>query len=169
MHNVSESSSSGAQPLPENESEELDNLASTSQLSASTAQKSGGTNPLNIGFALVATFALGLALGFWGRPKIIADVPLQVVVTVVPNENGQAVAQTTAPITESSDTASESRPANSAGNNDQGAAPANETNLAQGTETQPTPTIMEFLLADARHIQGDDAAPVTIIEFSDFK
>jgi protein-disulfide isomerase len=32
-----------------------------------------------------------------------------------------------------------------------------------------TPTIMEFLLSDARHFEGTASAPVTIIEFSDFK
>jgi protein-disulfide isomerase len=37
------------------------------------------------------------------------------------------------------------------------------------TSASPTPTLMEFVLADARHFQGDRAAPVTIVEFSDFK
>lgn len=33
----------------------------------------------------------------------------------------------------------------------------------------PTPSMEEILLADARHIQGKAEAPVTLIEFSDFK
>lgn len=32
-----------------------------------------------------------------------------------------------------------------------------------------TQTLMAFVLADARHFQGEPDAPVTIIEFSDFK
>ncbi len=32
-----------------------------------------------------------------------------------------------------------------------------------------SPDLMTFLLADARHFQGDENAPVTFIEFSDFK
>jgi protein-disulfide isomerase len=43
---------------------------------------------------------------------------------------------------------------------------ANEAGNAQAT---PTPSIMEFLLSDARHFQGDSDAPLTLIEFSDFK
>jgi hypothetical protein len=34
---------------------------------------------------------------------------------------------------------------------------------------QPTPTIMDLVLADARHVQGAVDAPVVIVEFSDFK
>ena len=33
----------------------------------------------------------------------------------------------------------------------------------------PTPGLMDLVMADARHIQGDEGAPVTIVEFSDFK
>ncbi len=44
--------------------------------------------------------------------------------------------------------------------------------VAQAAAT-PTPkpqgTIMDTVLADARHSQGDVNAPVTIVEFSDFK
>jgi len=36
-------------------------------------------------------------------------------------------------------------------------------------DTPPTPTIMGFVLADTRHFQGNAEAPVTIVEFSDFK
>ena len=33
----------------------------------------------------------------------------------------------------------------------------------------PKPSLEDVLLANARHIQGEDNAPVTLIEFSDFK
>ena len=33
----------------------------------------------------------------------------------------------------------------------------------------PKPSLEDVLLTDARHIQGNDDAPVTLIEFSDFK
>ena len=36
-------------------------------------------------------------------------------------------------------------------------------------EAPPPEEIMEFLLADARHFQGDADAPITLIEFSDFR
>jgi len=34
---------------------------------------------------------------------------------------------------------------------------------------EPTPTLMEFLISNARHFKGDPDAPVTMIEFSDYK
>jgi protein-disulfide isomerase len=36
-------------------------------------------------------------------------------------------------------------------------------------QAAPTPSIMDFVLSDARHFQGQADAPVTLIEFSDFK
>ena len=100
-------------------------------------------NPLLLGLTIALVFIGGLALGFFGRPALIQDLPIEVVVTVVPNEN-QAVASVAA----------------SAGQ------PAEErANTAPG---QPTPTIMDFVLSDARHFQGNDQAEVTVVEFSDF-
>ena len=46
---------------------------------------------------------------------------------------------------------------------------APDTDADAANNSRPTPTIMDFLLSDARHFQGDADAPVTIIEFSDFK
>jgi protein-disulfide isomerase len=40
---------------------------------------------------------------------------------------------------------------------------------AAATDNQATPTIMEFVLSDARHVQGEAEAPVTVVESSDFK
>lgn len=33
----------------------------------------------------------------------------------------------------------------------------------------PTPTMMDFILSDARHFQGEPNAPVILVEFSDFR
>ncbi len=47
---------------------------------------------------------------------------------------------------------------------------AMESAQAEATPTiKPQGTIMDIVLADARHSQGDINAPVTIVEFSDFK
>ena len=126
-----------------------------------------------IGLIIAVAFILGLALGFFGRPALIQDLPIEVVVTVAPDQNG-VVAQATSPdspseaavageaeerteeaIEESTDETTEER----------GEQPAPDDEADTG---QPTPTIMDFVMSDARHIQGDEAAPVTIVEFSDF-
>ncbi len=46
------------------------------------------------------------------------------------------------------------------------------TPIAQATPTAASnepPSIMDFVMSDARHIQGQADAPITIVEFSDFK
>ena len=47
-------------------------------------------------------------------------------------------------------------------------APATETGN-NAKNASPTPTIMDFVLADTRHYQGNTDAPITIVELSDFK
>lgn len=106
-------------------------------------------NPFTIGVALVVAFAAGLFLGLLGRPWVIQDVPVQVVVTVVP-DSGNPVA------------AAQADPQEPAGSAEEGLA-------VPDPNATPTPTIMEFVLADARHIQGEETAPITLVEFSDFK
>lgn len=93
---------------------------------------------------LVITFVLGLAIGFVGRPMVIKDLPTEAAATNGAKSDRTEVAQATAP---PQPTEAES-----------------DTN-----KDSPTPTIMDFLLSDARHIQGNASAPVTIVEFSDFK
>jgi protein-disulfide isomerase len=93
---------------------------------------------------LVIVFAAGLVLGFFGRPMVMPAE--EVVVTV--EVTSEAVVQATAmpqPTTAPAETGT-------------------ETN-----EAGPTPTIMEFILSDTRHFLGDPNAPVTLIEFSDFR
>lgn len=163
MKESSELDSAAEYSFAEPDKEDLNSYSTPPNQSAKN-----GPNPLLIGIVLVIVFAVGLALGFFGRPQIMADVPVQVVVTVIPNENSQAASQTTnaASNNESSARAAVSTTETITDNSTE--ASENETS-GEGVEAPPTPTIMEFLLADARHFQGDDAAPVTIIEFSDFK
>ena len=97
---------------------------------------------------LVITFVLGLAIGFVGRPIVIKDLPTEAAATDGTKSDRTEVAQATAtPQPTTPPTEAES-----------------DTN-----KDSPTPTIMDFLLSDARHIQGNASAPVTIVEFSDFK
>ena len=125
------------------------------------SRSSSGGNPLLLGLTIALVFIMGLALGFFGRPVILEDIPIEVVVTVVPNET-QAVAQTN------------SQPQNSGGENGANTDTSTAADTApdgghdDAMAGQPTPTIMDFVMSDARHILGEEAAPVTIIEFSDF-
>ena len=110
---------------------------------------------LYFGLGLALAFIAGLAIGFWGRPQLIKDLPIEVMVTVVTEPAAQAqAAEPTRPATP------EAAPATSE------PAAASEDTVQAGP---PTPDVMEIVMADARHIQGSDDAPVTIVEFSDFK
>lgn len=101
----------------------------------------------NSAIGLVAMFAVGLLAGFFGRPLIMeqegstASQSQTVVVTATPDPNQAVAAVDSSSVVEIVVTATPS----------------------------PTPDIMAMLLADARHSQGAEDAPVTLIEFSDFK
>ncbi|MEM7347679.1 MAG: hypothetical protein AAF485_25885 [Chloroflexota bacterium] len=119
------------------------------------AGSSSGGNPVVLGLIIALVFLLGLGIGFLGRPALIDDIPIEVVVTVLPNPT-QAVAQasepTATPAAESSDEARAG--SQDTQNNDQGGS--------------GEPTIMDLIMSDARHTQGSDDAVVTLVEFSDF-
>lgn len=104
--------------------------------------------PLYFGLALVAMWAIGAVGGYlFGLAQAGQSAPVQVVVTATPSSNSQPIVQATQESTQA-DTSS---------------------TTAADPNAPPTPTIMEFVLADARHIEGSPDAPVTMIEFSDFK
>lgn len=117
-------------------------------------------SPVYFGTALAIAFAIGLFIGLMGRPLVIQDVPVQVVVTVVPNQNEEAAGQASV----SQDEADNESAAHSTTNQS-----TNEEIPQAANDGAATPTLMEFVMADARHIQGDPNAPVTMIEYSDFK
>lgn len=96
---------------------------------------------------VVVIFVLGIVIGFLGRPAVVGDTYVEVVVTATPDPDVEAVAESDA-ATSSANTSDAEEKENA---------------------TPPTPTIMDFVLADARHFQGNADAPVTIVEFSDFK
>ena len=104
-------------------------------------QQSSGIKPLFFILSLIAVLIVGGVIGYGlGLYQAAQQPPEIVVVTATPDPQAAAKA--------------EASPANIEGD---------------ASATAPTPTIMEFLLADARHFQGNADAPVTIIEFSDFK
>ncbi|MFQ5576942.1 MAG: hypothetical protein ACE5G8_08140 [Anaerolineae bacterium] len=104
---------------------------------------SGGYFALALLVTLVS-FVAGLAVGFLGRPLVVKDTPVvqeKLVEVVVTATPGPA-----------------------------GDAQAQALSNA-GDEPAPDepPTIMDLVMSDARHIQGQPNAPITIVEFADFK
>lgn len=121
---------------------------------------SGAGSAVAIGLIIAVTFILGLAIGFFGRPALIQDLPIEVAVTVIPNQSDEPIAQATS-------SSSHSEAEMSEGTTTDGNTTQAESD-SEADSAMPTPTIMDFVMSDARHIQGDEAAPVTIVEFSDF-
>jgi protein-disulfide isomerase len=120
--------------------------------------------PLYMGLAFLGTLAVGLILGFLARPLIIPDqVEVVEVVATAAISPVQSVAQANVASPDAENKAGDVASVTAAGTD--AGAPSQATDAA----AVPTPTIMEFLMSDARHIQGAADAPVTIIEFSDFK
>ncbi len=107
--------------------------------------KMAGINLFILGFALIATLVAGVAIGLLiNRPVVVQDT--SIVATATPNPNSQTVVQAASESISSTSQTEES-----------------------GNTSLPTPTIMDFVLSDARHFLGSADAPVTLVEFSDFK
>ncbi|MEM7033347.1 MAG: hypothetical protein AAF629_27585 [Chloroflexota bacterium] len=121
--------------------------------------------------AFLGTLAIGAIAGFVARPYILPDATKLVKIVVTP---AASTGQTAAQVDESTDTTDQSAASNTdttdqsaASNTDAEPEPAQADAANDGAS--PTPSIMDFLLADARHSIGAEDAPVVIIEFSDFK
>ncbi len=100
--------------------------------------------PPNYGVSLTIMFFVGVLIGFLGRPLMmknenVAQPPEQKIVEVV-------VTATPDP--------------------NQATAPAK---VAEADQAKSAPSLMDMVLADARHFQGNENATVTLIEFSDFR
>lgn len=111
---------------------------------------------------MAIAFIIGLLVGLWGRPLVIKESPPPaVVVTVVPNsqEIAKAIASELSALSSPLPTPPTARQEEALATAEPG----------PQIKTSPTPSVMEFVLADARHFQGEANAPVTLIEFSDFK
>ncbi|MCB0191518.1 MAG: hypothetical protein KDJ65_06195 [Anaerolineae bacterium] len=96
---------------------------------------------LFVGLIFVVTLFLGVAIGYAvGRSQ--GEQLVQVVVTATADET----------VTQADDGSTQPT-----------------TATVQSEAGQPTPTIMDFVLSDTRHFQGSAGAPITMVEFSDFK
>ncbi len=92
------------------------------------------------GFALIIMFIVGLLTGFLGRPLVMKTEPEFIEKIVV-------VTATPEP----------------------GQTAVAQNNASTEKSDNPTPSLMDLVLSDARHFQGNDQAPVTIVEYSDFR
>ena len=117
--------------------------------------------PVYMGLAFLGVLAIGVILGFLARPYIMPDrVEVVEVVATSTMSDPEAIAQAESSRTESAAEGQTERETDSQADDAPGAA---------DPDAAPTPTIMDFLMSDARHVLGQADAPVTIIEFSDFR
>ncbi|MDM8529247.1 hypothetical protein QUF58_13710 [Anaerolineales bacterium HSG24] len=117
-------------------------------ISFNDSPPTGGRITTNFGVALIAIFLVGLLAGYSLHPIINGRAESTV---------NERIVEVTVVVTATPDAV-----ADASGNG--------EEKIVVVTATpSPTPDIMKDLLASARHSQGLDDAPVTIIEFSDFK
>ncbi|MFC1974792.1 hypothetical protein ACFLXQ_00160 [Chloroflexota bacterium] len=128
-------------------------------------KSSTGISPLSFVVALIAALVIGGVIGYGVGLVRANQEPAVVVVTATPDPQQEpaVVVVTATPDPQAVAQVESSSPA-----------AQSDTSTTTNTESDsnnavPTPSIMDFLLSDARHFQGNADAPVTIIEFSDFK
>jgi protein-disulfide isomerase len=131
-------------------------------------------------FTLIAVggvmLLLGIAIGYLARPLVAEQPPaateeLAAADTPTPAAT-EELADADTPTPASADSADTPTPASADSTEDAPPPPANSEAADQAV---PTPSdaqraeLMDFLVADTRHFKGDPDAPVTILEFSDFR
>ncbi len=128
-----------------------------------------GISPTYFGIALLITvlsFAAGMAVGFFVRPIVLGDKVEVVEVLITATPAAKSIAKADSPT---------ATPLSNSGDADNAAGtPAAENADSQSEEKADSansgqPDIMDIILDDVRHFQGEADAPITIIEFSDFK
>jgi outer membrane biosynthesis protein TonB len=147
-----------------------------------TENNAQGRRSLSWGVSLWVVLAVGVAIGYlFSQARITPGAPVQIVVTATPNPTEQPVAQTnqqpaqTQADQQSAQTQVDQQPTQTQADKQptqpptQSNPPATDATTDSTGALPPTPTIMEFVLSNSRHFQGNADAPVTMIEFSDFK
>lgn len=102
--------------------------------------------------------ALGAVLGYLARPALDPATPVAASISIPADEPVPVKAPAAASSNIDGEAVSPAKP--------QADSPTAAAESA--ADTSPTPTIMDFVLSDARHFQGSNDAPVTLVEFSDF-
>lgn len=139
----------GPESLPDN----LDAQAPISEYPIETPSRPWGYLVAGMSVTLLAV-ALGAVLGYLARPALD---PVTIGTDAV--KLREAPAAVSAPAQPNTVKEAESQASSTGGSSAIESAP---------DASAPTPTIMDFVLTDARHFKGSPAAPVTIVEFSDF-
>ncbi|OQY46550.1 MAG: hypothetical protein B6242_07440 [Anaerolineaceae bacterium 4572_78] len=110
-------------------------------------------------------FIIGLLVGFLGRPFFVPNQPVEIVTVETsppqPYPAQEREQETTPRPSPTQEREQETTPQPS---------PSQEREQEPTLEKPlPTPSIMDLVLANSRHMLGDETAPVTLIEFGDFK
>lgn len=141
------------QNQPEGLPDNLDAQAPISERPIEAPSRPWGYFVAGMSVTLLAV-ALGAVLGYLARPALD---PVTIGTDAV--KLGEAPAAVSAPTQPNTVEEAESQASSTGGSTAIESAP---------DALAPTPTIMDFVLTDARHFKGSSDAPVTIVEFSDF-
>ena len=116
--------------------------------------KKDNAPPASWGMIIIA-IVIGMVVGFVGRPWLMpaTSIIVEKVVTkdvVITATASEVIAEVPSPTAEEKEEATESP-------------------QPEATVPLPTPSVMDLVMVNTRHVLGEETAPVTIVEFSDFK